>query len=119
MRHYCLLVILHVVCEDCNEVHHGDCPIHGPLVPFDELGSDTPSLQYTSMAIPAQLTVKPSNIPRAGLGIFANVAIARGTRMGPYKGRIVTGEEMECVEDTGYMWEVSIHCVIHICAYSS
>ena len=96
-----------VVCEDCNEVHHGDCPIHGPLVPFDESGSDTPSMLYTSMPIPAQLTVKPSNIPHAGLGIFPNITIAYGTRMGPYKGRIVTSEEMEGVEETSYMWEVS------------
>eukprot|EP00731_Ephydatia_muelleri_P025691 Em0017g774a len=96
----------YLFCEDCNEVHHGDCPIHGPLVPFDESGSDTPSMLYTSMPIPAQLTVKPSNIPHAGLGIFPNITIAYGTRMGPYKGRIVTSEEMEGVEETSYMWEV-------------
>ena len=95
-----------IVCEDCNEVHHGDCPVHGPLLPFDEAGIDTPSLAYTKMPIPAQLTVKPSSIPHAGLGIFANVTIPRGVRMGPYKGRVVSNEEMEDVEDTSYMWEV-------------
>ena len=109
----CIDLFLLKVCEDCNDVYHGDCPVHGPLVPFDEAGTDMPSLVHTSMPIPAQLTVKPSIIPSAGLGVIANATIASGVRMGPYKGRTITSDEMECVEDTSYMWEV--RCVQVIC----
>ena len=57
--------------------------------------------------MPAELTVKTSSIPNAGLGVFANQFISRGVRMGPYKGKIVLKENMDGVKDTSYMWEVT------------
>ena len=61
------------------------------------------TLQYF---FPAELTVKPSKIPNAGLGVFATQFIPRRVRVGPYEGRRVLKEELTKREDTSYMWEV-------------
>ena len=94
-------------CEDCDEIYHGDCPQHGPLLTLDsQNGFDECSKQYTSLPVPSELTVKPSTIPGAGLGVFATHFIPRGVRFGPYEGeRVPTSEIAENI-DTHYMWEV-------------
>ena len=98
--------LLLLVCEDCEEIHHGDCPVHGPLLTLDPSndGHDEASLQYTTVFVPSELTVKPSMIPNAGLGVFATQFIPRGVRFGPYKGRRVLKEELTEGEDTRYMF---------------
>ena len=102
-----LLRLLLLVCEDCEEIHHGDCPVHGPLLTLDPSSShDEASLQYTTVFVPSELTVKPSKIANAGLGVFATQFIPRGVRFGPYEGRRVLKEELTKGEDTSYMWEV-------------
>lgn len=54
-------------CEDCEEVYDGDCPIHGPLKCLDpNAGWDEDSKTYTTVPVPAQLTVKRSDIIGAG-----------------------------------------------------
>ena len=58
-----LLKIVLLVCDNCEEIHHGDCPVHGPLLTLDlSSGHDEASLQYTSIFVPAELTVKPSKM---------------------------------------------------------
>ena len=95
-----LLQLSLVVCEDCEEFHHGDCLVHGPLLTLDPSSShDEASLQYT----PAELTVKLSKIPNA---VFATQFIPRGVRFGPYEGRRLLKEELTKGENTSYMWEV-------------
>jgi hypothetical protein len=47
-----------------------------------------------------------------GLGVFAKDFIPRGLKVGPYQGRVVFKEDMENIEDTGYMWEVSGHSLL-------
>ena len=62
-----LSLSLSVVCEDCDEIYDGDCPIHGPLRTLDtSVGWDKDSLTYTSVPVPAQMTVKTSDIVNAG-----------------------------------------------------
>ena len=106
-----MLVVLYVstvVCEDCEELHHGDCPIHGPLGTLDPTsGLDQDSIAFTNVPVPAELTVKTSTIPDAGLGVFAKQFISRSVKVGPYEGKRVFKDEMEYVEDTSYIWEVS------------
>ena len=95
-----------LVCEDCNEFHHGDCPVHGPLLtlgPSD--GHDEASLQYTTVFVPDELTVKPFKIRNAILSVFATQFIPRRVRFGPYEGRRVL-KDLTKGEDTSYMWEV-------------
>ena len=96
------------VCDDCNTLHHGDCPVHGPLKELDpSAGIDLASLMFTQLPVPAQLTVKRSCIPGAGLGVFAKSFIPRGIRVGPYEGKRVDKQDMGDVSDTAYAWEVS------------
>ena len=87
--------ILLIVCDDCNELYHGVHTVHGPLSELDPTaGDDQASLVYTQLPVPAQLTVRPSVIPGAGLGVFAVSRIKKGVRVGPYEGRKVTREDM-------------------------
>ena len=99
------------VCEDCEELHHGDCPVYGPVASLDESGEpDQESLAYTKVPVPSQLTVKLSRIPAAGLGVFAKSFIPRGVKMGPFVGEKIAKEDI--TEDTvcSYMWEVCCFC---------
>ena len=66
---------------------------------------DQASLTYTQLPVPAELTVKASGIPGAGLGVFSKHLIPRNVKMGPYEGKKVEEEE---VGNMAYAWEVSI-----------
>ena len=46
--HYFILVPF---CEDYSELHHGVCPIHGPLLTLADCGLDQDSLQYTQVCV--------------------------------------------------------------------
>ena len=97
-------------CEECGQKNRGDCPIHGPLTPLDEsLGVDEASKQFTCVPVPKQLTVKPSSIPDAGMGVYAKEYIPKGTRCGPYKGTIVDKMDIGADVNTAYMWEVTLY----------
>ena len=39
--------------------------------------------------------------------MFAKEFIPRGVKVGPYEGPIVFKDDLEDIEDTSYMWEVS------------
>ncbi len=104
--------ILPAVCDDCNALHHGDCPVHGPLKLLDEsTGLDQVSRAHTPLPVPCPLTVKPSSITGARLGVFTTQFIPKGVRMGPYGGgKRVDKEDMgDDLQQTSYAWEVGIH----------
>ena len=108
-RWYFVYLIHHspTVCEDCNDLHHGDCPIHGPLKTLDpNTAFDEASKLLTSVPVPGELTVKTSSIANAGLGVFSKGFIPRGVKVGPYEGRVLWKDEVEDGTDTSYMWEV-------------
>ncbi|XP_065903868.1 zinc finger protein 709-like isoform X2 [Dysidea avara] len=97
-----------IFCEDCHAPYHGDCPVHGPLIPLDESrGWDQDSKSFTSVPVPLQVTVKMSSIMNAGKGVFAKEFIPRRTRIGPYKGEVVQKEDITDKTDTSYFWEVT------------
>ena len=52
------------------------------------------------------LMVKESTLPGAGRGLFTKVAIAKGTRIVEYKGKLVTWKEVEKMADdrNGYVF---------------
>ena len=52
------------------------------------------------------LMVKKSTLPGAGRGLFTKVAIAKGTRIVEYKGKLVTWKEVEKMADdrNGYVF---------------
>ena len=62
------------------------------------------------LPVPGQLTVKPSSIPGAGLGVFATQSIGRRVKFGPYVGRRVPASHVDDDTDTSYMWEVQHMC---------
>ena len=79
-----------LVCDDCNMLYHGECPVHGLFSELDPTaGYDQDSLAYTQLPVPAQLTVRPSLIPEAELGVFATTFISKGVRVGPYVAETV------------------------------
>ncbi len=95
------------VCDDCNALHHGDCPVHGPLKLLDEsAGLDQASQAHTPLPVPCPLTVKPSSITGAGLGVFTTQFIPKGVRVGPYEGRRVDKQDLGDLHNTAYAWEV-------------
>ena len=64
-------------------------------------------VKMLQLPVPAQLTVKMSSIPGAGLGVFANhEGIARGVKFGPYVGKKVPPSHVDEDTNTSYMWEV-------------
>lgn len=94
-------------CDVCGELYQGDCPVHGSLLALDtSCGYDEDSLAFTNVPVPFDLTVAPSSIPGAGLGVFAKALIPCGVRFGPYKGRKVMKEALHHDVETSYMWEV-------------
>ncbi|XP_065904469.1 PR domain zinc finger protein 14-like isoform X2 [Dysidea avara] len=96
-----------IFCVTCDKSYHGDCPVHGPLIPLDESrGWDQDSKSFTSVPVPLQVTVKKSSILNAGKGVFAKEFIPRRTRIGPYKGEVVQKEDVTGKTDTSYFWEV-------------
>ena len=56
--------------------------------------------------MPVQVTVKPSSIPGAGLGVFSTTTIEKGVRMGPYEGEKISKSDMGDLHNTAYAWEV-------------
>ena len=81
------LPILHkyppTVCDKCNKLHHGACPVHGPLPELDHtVGYDKASLAFTELPPPAKLTMKISLIPGTGVGVFATMLICKGVDLG-------------------------------------
>ena len=104
-------------CDDCDKKYHGDCPVHGPLSGLDlTAGYDQASITYTQLPVPVQLTVRPSGIPGAGLGIFAVSLINKGIRVGPYEGRKVFQENVGDIQNMAYTWQVSgfsvsVYCI--------
>ena len=56
--------------------------------------------------VPPGLEVKPSNIPQAGLGVFAKCIILKHEFFGPYIGRIVSAEQAARYRDSPHVWEV-------------
>ena len=104
------------VCDDCDKSYHGDCPVHGPLIPLDESqGCDQDSKSFTSVPVPLQVTM--SSIMNAGKEVFAKEFIPR-TRIGPYKGEVVQKEDVTDETDTSYFWEVGVWLTVLLCKNS-
>lgn len=58
------------------------------------------------------LVIKNSTLPDAGKGLFTKKAIAAGTRITEYKGRVTTWKEVEDDHDNAYLFTVTDQHVI-------
>ena len=94
----------YVYCEECDDMHFGDCPLYGELEPLKESEMKTNSL--SSIPVPKQLCLRMSSIPNAGLGIFARETIPIRTRMGPYGGTLVKGSADDFPNESEYLWQI-------------
>ena len=107
---YCL------VCEECQDLHYGDCPVHGPLqIIVDKTTEGNSNLSYAAASLPSILKINQSSIPGAGLGVFSASEIPKGVRFGPYKGKKIRWEHISDETNTSYMWEVTFYYTIVMC----
>ena len=96
-----------LVCEECQDLHYGDCPVHGPLhVILDRREVENANLTAAVSSLPKILSISQSSIPGAGFGVFSNSQIEKGVRFGPYKGEKTGWEHITSETNTSYMWEV-------------
>ena len=94
------------VCEKCNLFYEGDCPEHTNIKPYAD-SATTSSSNKALDSLPEGMEIKPSNIPNAGLGVFATRGFPCGSTFGPYDGEKIKGNVPKSGLDTSYMWEVS------------
>ncbi|KAK3925099.1 Histone-lysine N-methyltransferase PRDM9 [Frankliniella fusca] len=80
-------------CVDCDASWSGDCPKHGAYKVLEDskVPDDTPSELRVEASLPAGLVVR--NLESDGTvfvtrGVFAEVKLARRTRLGPFKGDV-------------------------------
>ncbi|KAL5005623.1 hypothetical protein ScPMuIL_016781 [Solemya velum] len=93
-------------CEECNKEFDGDCPIHGPLIAFEDkqVLESTAKMNHALMTLPEGLCVRESGIPNAGLGVWAETSFPARARFGPYSGEII--HDCDQAHDSGYCWQV-------------
>lgn len=63
----------------------------------------------------ADFEVRPSNIPGAGLGLFATVAIKEGDTLGYYTGTVIDGDAMDeepWVRSKYILWVCQTHVIV-------
>lgn len=103
-----VIILLHyLVCEECQDLHYGDCPVHGPLQIIDDrTEKENSNLSSAVASLPSLLKISQSSIPEAGLGVFSTSEIPKGVRFGPYKGKKIGWEHITDETNTSYMWEV-------------
>ncbi|KAL5005626.1 hypothetical protein ScPMuIL_016784 [Solemya velum] len=92
-------------CEECNKEFDGDCPIHGPLIAFEDkqVLESTSKMNHALMTLPEGLCVRESGIPNAGLGVWAETSFPARARFGPYSGEII--HDCDQAHDSGYCWQ--------------
>ncbi|GAB1610856.1 hypothetical protein Ahia01_001372100 [Argonauta hians] len=58
---------------------------------------------------PQCVAIAESNIPGAGLGVFALLPIKTRSKFGPYEGKLI--ENLDEAHYSGYSWQVWYHCL--------
>ena len=102
-----------IVCEECQDLHYGDCPVHGPLqIIADKTMEENSNFSSAVASLPSVLKISQSSIPGAGLGVFSASEIPKGVRFGPYKGKKIGWEHISDETNTSYMWEVAFYYTI-------
>jgi len=78
------------------------------------------ALNYIMALLEKKITVRPSGLPGAGKGLFANVFIPKGTRIVEYKGKITTWAAVDGNDgDNGYIYYVKRNHVIDAARHRS
>ena len=95
------------MCGKCNLFYEGDCPVHVNIKPCADSATTSTNTNKALESVPEGMEVRQSNIPSAGLGVFATREFPEGSTFGPYDGDKIKGNVPKSGLDTSYMWEVS------------
>jgi hypothetical protein len=106
------IMFILLVCEKCNLFYEGDCPEHLNIKPCADSATTSTDTNKALASVPEGMEVRGSNIPGAGLGVFATRGFAIGSTFGPYDGDKIKGNVPKSGLDTSYMWEVSCDWLI-------
>ena len=91
------------------------------MIPYADKNKNSDSQDNSHSSLPDGLEIKESEIPQAGLGVFASKEFDIGVRFGPYQGKKVRPDIPRKSIDTSYMWEVRDHTCykifMNICSY--
>uniref|UniRef100_A0A8C1YY77 Si:ch211-263k4.2 n=1 Tax=Cyprinus carpio TaxID=7962 RepID=A0A8C1YY77_CYPCA len=90
-------------------------PCNEDFTPKEGSPYEVPVYIPDDIPIPADLELRESSVPGAGLGIWAKVKICMGEFFGPYNGL-----QSAMVKETTYGWEVrgdEMACVLHVAFY--
>ncbi|XP_048252026.1 histone-lysine N-methyltransferase PRDM7-like isoform X2 [Haliotis rufescens] len=91
-------------CEDCNKEYEGDCSVHGPLLMVADIQETPGSVDRAWKTLPVGLEIEESEIPGAGLGVWAYQDFDPHTCFGPYEGDVVNDEDT--AQGSGYSWQI-------------
>ena len=84
---------------------YGVCDVK-TLTPLADKTDGNSSTTKAYASLPDGLEIRESNIPDAGLGVFATRAFKSGIRFGPFQGKKIHCNAPNDDFDTSYMWEV-------------
>lgn len=100
-------VSLFVVCHfnwifiACYQCEHPDLPVIDGLYVIENVKTDLYNDDHVFATIPPGFSIRKSGIPNAGLGVFAETTVPKGTRLGPYDGVIYNSKS------SGHNWHYS------------
>ena len=101
---YCFNTIVYISgCDASSADPNFQCPRHKHEI---DTTPQTTTLPLALKSLPPEVSLCASSIPGMGYGICAKRTIPVGAWIGPYEGAFVKPEELSCVTDTSYMWEV-------------
>ena len=105
------------VCTNCEKGVCDSCPLHHrwKRIQNREYYFDPDGL--SKVKVPSWAAVATSNIPGAGLGLFARQKVKYGVHLGHYRGVRRDPSTVSKNEDMSYAWEVSTSSCIRTHVY--
>uniref|UniRef100_W5LX03 SET domain-containing protein n=1 Tax=Lepisosteus oculatus TaxID=7918 RepID=W5LX03_LEPOC len=96
----------YLYCEECGSFFLERCEAHGPPTFVPDIPAEPGLPARARRTLPQGLSIRESQIPGAGLGVFNTGAlIPAGVHYGPYEGELASEEEAVL---SGYSWVVSL-----------
>ena len=90
-------------CEKCQNFIKS-CAVHGLPTFVKDCAVEKGHVNRLALSLPAGLSIRPSGIPEAVLGVWNEVSdLPLGLHFGSYKGQIIDDEE---AANSGYSWLV-------------
>ncbi|XP_075437245.1 histone-lysine N-methyltransferase PRDM9-like [Ascaphus truei] len=95
----------YLFCEECQAFFIDECAVHGSPIFIQDSAVEMGNVKRSYLTLPPGMSIRPSSIPRAGLGVWNEAAILqKGVHFGPYEG-ILTDEEEGA--NSGYSWLIT------------